>query len=50
MHSDVGSDMISLDGGGSTRTPLTLQVEIVGALSANMAFADMFLISFRIVD
>lgn len=43
MHANVGGDMVALNGGGSAGAPLTLQVEVVGGLAANMAFTDMIL-------
>ena len=43
MDADVGCDVISLDGSGSARIPLARQVEVVGALPANMAFTDVIL-------
>ena len=43
MDTNVRSDMITLDGGGTTSAPLAGQVEIVGRLAAHMPFADMFL-------
>lgn len=36
--------MVSLDGGGSALTPGAGQVEIVGRLAADVAFANMFLL------
>ena len=43
MDTDMRGDMVSLDGGRTTATPLAGQVEVVGALAANMAFTDVFL-------
>lgn len=43
MNSDVRGDVITLDGGGATCTPLTGQVEVVGALATDMALADVVL-------
>jgi hypothetical protein len=43
MHSNVRGDVIPLDGGGATAAPLARQVEVVGALATDMAFADVFL-------
>lgn len=43
MNSDVRGDVITLDGGGATCTPLTGQVEVVGALASDMALADVVL-------
>ena len=43
MDADVGSDMVTLHGGGAALVPLARQVEVVGALAADMAFADVVL-------
>ena len=43
MDTDMRGDMVSLDGGRTTTTPLAGQIEVVGALTANMALAHMFL-------
>ncbi len=43
MDTDVGGDVVTLDGGGSALAPGAGQVEVVGRLAANMALADMFL-------
>lgn len=43
MHSDVRSDVISLDCGGFTIAPLASQVQIICAFATNMSLADMFL-------
>lgn len=43
MDTNMRGDMVSLDGGRTTATPLAGQVEVVGALAANMAFTDVFL-------
>ena len=43
MDPDMRGDMVSLDGGRTTTTPLAGQIEVVGALTANMALTDMFL-------
>ena len=43
MDTNMRGDMVSLDGGRTTATPLAGQVEVVGALTANMALTDMFL-------
>ncbi len=44
VDSDVRSDMVAFDGGGTATTPLTGQVEVVGALAADVSFAHMFLV------
>lgn len=43
VDSNVRGDMVALDGCGTAATPLTRQVQVVGALAAYMSFADMFL-------
>lgn len=43
VDSDVRGDMVALHGGGSARVPSTGEVEVVGALSANMLLADVLL-------
>jgi len=43
MHTDVGSDVVSLDGGSAARVPLASEVEIVGALATNMALTDVLI-------
>ena len=43
MNSDVGCDVITLDGSGTALSPCAGQVEVVGRLSTDMALADMFL-------
>ena len=39
----MGSDVGSLDGGGTTGVPSTGQVQVVSALPSNMFFTDMVL-------
>ena len=43
MHANVGGDVVALDGGGVAVAPLASQVQVVGALAADMALADVFL-------
>lgn len=43
MHANVGGDVVALDGGGVAVAPLASQVQVVGALTADMALADVFL-------
>ena len=43
VDANVGGDVVSLHGRSATRAPLTRQVEVVGALAADMAFADVVL-------
>lgn len=45
MDTDVRGDMVAFDSGCAATTPLAGQVEVVGGLAADMAFADMFLMS-----
>jgi hypothetical protein len=44
MHTNVGSDVVALDSGGVAGSPLTSQVQVVGALATDMAFANVFLL------
>lgn len=44
MHANVGGDVVTLDGGGVAVTPLASQVQVVSALAADMALADVFLL------
>jgi len=43
MNSDMRGDVVAFDGCDPTLRPLTLQVQIIGAFSANMFLADMFI-------
>lgn len=43
MNTDVRSDVISLDRGGTARVPLACEVQVVGALAANMTLTNVFL-------
>lgn len=43
VDSDVGGDVVALDGGGTARLPSTGQVEVVGALATNMLLANVLL-------
>jgi len=43
VDSDMGGDMITLDGGRAARVPAACEVQVVGALSPNVFFADMLL-------
>lgn len=43
MDANVRGDVVTLDGGGATCAPLTSQVEVVGALATDMAFAYVIL-------
>ena len=43
MHSDMRCDMVTLDRCGVASAPLASQVQVVGALAANMTLTDVFL-------
>ena len=43
VNANVRSDVIALDRGRSARVPLTGQVEVVGALSTDVALANVVL-------
>ena len=43
MDSDVGGDVVTLDGGGATGVPSAGQIQVVGALSSDVLLADMVL-------
>lgn len=43
VNTDVRGDVITLDGGGAARVPLASEVQVVGALAADMALTDMLL-------
>ena len=43
VHTDVRCDVITLDGGGTAVTPLASEIQVVGALAANMALTDVIL-------
>jgi hypothetical protein len=43
VDSNVGSDMVALDSGGAAGVPSTGEVQVVGALSADMLLADVLL-------
>lgn len=44
VNTNVRGDVVTLYSSGATVTPLTGQVQVVGALAANMAFANVVLI------
>jgi len=46
MDSNVGGDMIALDSGGPALVPLAGEVQVVGALAANMLLADVIVEDF----
>lgn len=41
VDSNVGGDMITLDSGGTAGVPATGEVQVVGALSADVLLADV---------
>jgi hypothetical protein len=43
MHTNVRGDMITLDSRGPAVTPLASEVQVVGALAADMALTDVIL-------
>lgn len=43
MDPDVGGDMVALDDGSAATAPFAGQVEVIGALAADMALTHMFL-------
>lgn len=43
MDADVRGDVIALDRGGAALVPLAGEVQVVGALAANMLLADVLL-------
>jgi hypothetical protein len=43
VYTDVRRDVISLDGGRATATPLASEIQVVCALATNMAFAYVVL-------
>jgi hypothetical protein len=43
MNSNVGGDVVSLDGGGTALAPGAGQVEVVGGLATDVALADVLL-------
>jgi hypothetical protein len=50
VYTDVRGDVVALDSGGATVAPLARQVEIVGALTANMALTNVILHENRLAD
>ncbi len=47
VDADVGSDVITLDGGGTAGVPATGQVQVVCALPSDVLLADVFLESVK---
>ena len=43
MHTDVGCNVVAFDDLDATGTPRALQVEVIGALATDVAFADVIL-------
>ena len=44
MDSDMGGNLVTLDGGGSALAPGAGQIEVVRRLATDMALADMLLV------
>lgn len=49
VDADVRGDVVTLHGGCPAGVPLTGQVEVVGALAADMALADVLLLSLLVM-
>jgi hypothetical protein len=47
MNANVRSDVVTLDSGGAAGVPLASEIQVVCALAANMAFADVFVEDLR---
>lgn len=47
MHADMRCDMVTLDRRRIASAPLASQVQVVGALAANMTLTDVFLFGGR---
>lgn len=45
VDTDVRGNVITLNGGSAAVTPLTCQVQIVGALAPNVTFANVVLLT-----
>jgi hypothetical protein len=43
VNPDVRRNVVTLDSGGAARVPLARQVQVVGALAADVALADVLL-------
>ena len=43
VYADVGGDVIALDGRRTAVAPLASEIQVVGALSTNVSFANMVL-------
>lgn len=50
VDSDMRRDVVALDRRGTAAAPLAGQVEVVGALTANMSFTNVFLGAVSIAD
>lgn len=50
VDSDMRRDVVALDRRGTAAAPLAGQVEVVGALTANMSFTNVFLGTVSIAD
>lgn len=49
MDSNMRGDMVALDSGSATATPLASQVKVVGTLAADMALTNVFLTSQQLI-
>lgn len=49
VDADVRGDVVTLHGGCPAGVPLAGQVEVVGALAADMALADVLLLSLLVM-
>lgn len=47
MDPDVRSDVVTLDRGSTAARPLACEIEVIGALSANMTLADVILAEYQ---
>lgn len=48
VNTDVGSDVVALDGSGATRVPLASEAQVVCAFATNMSLTDVFLQKARV--
>ena len=48
VNPDVRGNVVTLDSSCATRVPLACEVQVVGALAANMAFTDVFLVGMSV--
>jgi hypothetical protein len=50
VYANVGSNMVSLDGGSSAGSPRTSKAKVIGALASNVDVAEMVLSTTKIVS